>query len=408
MTVRFKSACFVAGAFSLSFGLNAATAEPQFQPPQIPIDVCAPVPSSCNPHGALTFEVTQPYVYTTDPTTGIPRVRGQVHFDFDGHLQIGGVDSTPNNNFPLGTFFSPDLVDVKLSTAFDANVDATLGGAVGFQANPGFTYSNITKNVSSIDLNVENDDVTDEATGLDYDYELHTVDPKAIVDDSVQLSGTYHTESDQNAIIFGTLTGSATLLSGTENSEVFGQGYISPFAVQTQVTVHENTRLDANGLTTPTISVTDGINMNGSRVTNLGAGVAETDAVNKGQLDNESSARAAADVSLGNQLTNETSARMAAESNLATRLDAIDGRLDRDDRRADAGTAVAVAMGGGAFLPDMHFNLTANVATYNGAHAGAVQFGALVSPHVAVNVGIATAFNRGGHTAARTGVTFGW
>ena len=65
-------------------------------------------------------------------------------------------------------------------------------------------------------------------------------------------------------------------------------------------------------------------------------------------------------------------------------------------------------MSGNAFLPDMKFNLTANVATYDGAHAGALQMGALVSRHVAVNAGVATGFNRGGKTAARAGVTLGW
>jgi len=71
-------------------------------------------------------------------------------------------------------------------------------------------------------------------------------------------------------------------------------------------------------------------------------------------------------------------------------------------------TAIAVAMGGATFLPGMKFNLTANVATYDGAHAGSLQIGALVSDHVAVNAGVATGFNRRGKTAGRVGVTFGW
>jgi len=65
-------------------------------------------------------------------------------------------------------------------------------------------------------------------------------------------------------------------------------------------------------------------------------------------------------------------------------------------------------MSGSTFLPGVHFNLTANVATYNGAQAGSIQVGYLVSPHVAFNAGVATGFNKGGKTAGRVGVTFGW
>jgi len=90
------------------------------------------------------------------------------------------------------------------------------------------------------------------------------------------------------------------------------------------------------------------------------------------------------------------------------RVAAIEGQLSRFDKRIASSTAVAVAMGGAAFLPDMKFNLTANVGTYDGAHAGALQLGALVSPHVALNAGVATGFNKQGSTAGRVGVTFGW
>lgn len=82
--------------------------------------------------------------------------------------------------------------------------------------------------------------------------------------------------------------------------------------------------------------------------------------------------------------------------------------MDLLDKRIDTSTATAVAMGGAVFLPDMHFNLTANVATYGGAQAGSLQFGALVTRHVALNAGVATAFNRGGKTTARVGMTVGW
>ena len=65
-------------------------------------------------------------------------------------------------------------------------------------------------------------------------------------------------------------------------------------------------------------------------------------------------------------------------------------------------------MGGAAFLPGMKFNLTANVATYDGAQAGSFQLGGMISDNVAVNAGVATSFSSGGKTAARVGVTIGW
>jgi hypothetical protein len=60
------------------------------------------------------------------------------------------------------------------------------------------------------------------------------------------------------------------------------------------------------------------------------------------------------------------------------------------------------------FLPGKTFNLTGNVGSYRGAHAAALQFGALVSDHVALNAGISHGFNKGGKTALRAGFTLGW
>ena len=146
-------------------------------------------------------------------------------------------------------------------------------------------------------------------------------------------------------------------------------------------------------------------------------------------IDTEARTRAAADqqmsqrisagevnmTALASQLAAETSARMTADMALSSRMDALDGRLDRIDSRLDrvenrvaSGTAVAIALGGNAFLPDTRFNLTANVATYDGAHAGAVQFGAMITDRVAINGGVATGFNRRGRAGARAGVTIGW
>lgn len=183
------------------------------------------------------------------------------------------------------------------------------------------------------------------------------------------------------------------------------------------------------------------------RIVNVAAGTAATDAVNKGQLDSEVAARQTMGVELGaaisaetaarqqanlqisqrlavqeasvtaltTGLSNEMSARIAADNALSQRIDAVSTRLDQIDSqiailddRISSSTAVASALSGNAFLPDMKFNLTANVATYDGAQAGSIQMGVLLSPHVALNAGVASGFNRRGKTAARAGVTIGF
>lgn len=133
------------------------------------------------------------------------------------------------------------------------------------------------------------------------------------------------------------------------------------------------------------------------------------------KIETESSARVAMDNQLSNRILGEAQARQQADLQLSnrldvmgTRVDTLGSRLDQVERRMAAGTAVAVAMSGATFLPDTKFNLTANVATYDGAHAGSMQVGALVRPNVALNAGVATGFNRGGKTAARAGFTVGW
>ena len=95
-------------------------------------------------------------------------------------------------------------------------------------------------------------------------------------------------------------------------------------------------------------------------------------------------------------------------SDITTRVDTIERRVDRLDRKLASSTAVAVAMSGNTFLPNTSFNLTANVATYDGAQAGALQVGAMVSDNLAVNAGVASGFNKGGKAAGRVGFTVGW
>lgn len=180
------------------------------------------------------------------------------------------------------------------------------------------------------------------------------------------------------------------------------------------------------------VSSSSTIDMGNNRVQGVAAGTADTDAVNVAQL-NAATSDITTDVTALETLTathttqiatletttathtTQISALQAADMALDSRVDTLellaaelDDRIGDVDDRASAGTAAAVALSGAMFLPGKSFNLTGNVGTYRGAHAAALQFGALVSDRVALNAGIAHGFNKGGKTALRAGFTIGW
>ncbi len=272
--------------------------------------------------------------------------------------------------------------------------------------------------------------------------------------DSVALGGfaVVGERGQFTAVNRGTAIGAGTLV-GADGGTALGS--------RAQATAANAVAIGADSVADQANTVSFGTVGNERRLVNVAAGVGDTDAVNMSQLNgeaatraaadqglsqridaetagrtvlatqiaNETSARAAADLglsqridvetagrtALATQLASETSARIAGDMALSQRIDAVGGRLDQMDSRLDrmedhvaSGTAVAVAMSGGVFLPDKTFNLTANVASYDGAQAGSLQIGAMVGPNVAVNVGAATGFNKRGKTAVRAGMTIGW
>lgn len=129
----------------------------------------------------------------------------------------------------------------------------------------------------------------------------------------------------------------------------------------------------------------------------------------------EATTRAQADEALLARVTSETTARVAADTAINNRINGVEGRVGNLEGRVgvledkvDSSTAVAIAMGGTAFLPDMDFNLSANVATFNGAQAISAAFGARVSRNVAVSGAIGHGMNKDGDTGARVGFIFGF
>lgn len=638
-------------------GTAAAQSTIEIAPVQIPLsDVNCAFTDTSAPNTVPPCEVngTRDAVFTgqtradfaANPALDV--VRSSYDVTFDGNLQVDGrpIATGPGSMFPGGGvfrdaefFFDNSAQNVDLSASY-TGVQQTLVSNAQNSPTPAEQpayfnfYENITTNVRSInvdyfgDASVANPDVAGET--LDYDFRIRALDPTAVNENnSVAIAGTFGLDDDINTagIQLGKIEGTARLNAGqrtTPYPNTFGDqtnvALFSPFQLELDLTATLTTVLNADGLITPTISVTDGINLNNSRITNLAdavhgsdavtlaqlqaaignlgaggsggavtggggaastasgtgalaggdgssamgagavslglgnaangsgavaigdpnlatgtgavaigadntatgdgavalgnlstaigngavalgnsanagtagsvalggnanasaansvalgngavanqantvsvgasgserritnvaAGTAPSDAVTVAQLGAETSARntaiatvnqaimteantrAAADTQLGQRigaqesmsamlatgLTNEQNARIAGDSALSLRLDgfnsqlgALDTRVNLLDDRISSSTAIATAMGGNAFLPNMKFNLTANVATYDGAHAGSLQIGALVTDNVAVNAGVATGFNRNGSTAARAGMTFGF
>lgn len=139
-----------------------------------------------------------------------------------------------------------------------------------------------------------------------------------------------------------------------------------------------------------TTTAANQVNVGGRTIGGVANGVLATDAVNVSQL---------------TAFTDGLDVRVDTLEALA--LD-FDSRLDRLNNRVAAAGAVASALSGAAFLPGKSFNITGNVATYDGAHAGAILLGAMIGDNMAFTAGVSHGFNKGGKTAARAGVTFGW
>lgn len=604
----------LASVSALALSLAAGTAAAQeLVPLKVPLNdiTCTnsfSMSASCSVDGTRTVTPTGT---TIQILPNAPRQTTTRNFrvDFDGMLAITGTSySSVGGEQAIfgGTnasfLFNPNIATVDLKASYDAAriFSTPIGVTPAIQPEnwPFTRISNFTTDVRSIGVNVT--DTATDANGTTYNFGLRTIDPTAVVNNSVALTGTYAGRTELGGLTFGTLGGTASLVAPaglTQLRNPEGQllaAFYTPYAMEYTVAAQQTTSVDETGIVTPKIAVTQGIDMNGSRVTNLAAGEQPGDAVNRAQLDEvsgaiafeadsrragddflngkietESSNRVAMDnlltgwivddriareeadarlaatdvelagaiafeadsrkagddflngkietessnrVAMDNQLTgwivadrlaregadarlaaadaelagsiafeadsrragddflnakietessnrvavdnqlsnriigeaqarqqadlqlnqrieversareqlatglaNEINARVAGDNALSNRIDVmgnridtLDSRLDRVERRMAAGTAVAVAMSGNTFLPDTKFNLTANVGTYDGAHAGSMQVGALVRPNVAVNAGIATGFNRGGKTAARAGFTFGW
>ena len=224
----------------------------------------------------------------------------------------------------------------------------------------------------------------------------------------------------------------AIAIGGDVDGDTFGAGASADGAIaiggDAQATAAGSVAIGAGSVANAVNTVSVGAAGSERRIVNVAAGVDTTDAVNVGQLNAVTGNVTALQTTVDTHTTQITAiqavnttqatqitALQATDAAFDTRIDTLellaeglDDRIDRVDDRASAGTAAAVALSGAMFLPGKSFNLTGNVGSYRGAHAAALQFGALVGDNVAVNAGIAHGFNKGGKTALRAGFTVGW
>lgn len=345
-------------------------------------------------------QVNGTYQTTVVSQTITPAFGGSVFLDGTYNVRFNGIassDDVPGNSADISTSYTGTIHDGPLPPSLISAGQISHFNQYDLHD---LTLNSLTASYSEYSIG-----------GVSYSVSSPAGAP-VINNNSVLVQGGYQ-QTTADALIFGKVQGVATLTPVLTTQALFNSAPLETHFVLDSFT--ETTRLDESGLTAPTVSVSQGINMNGSKVTNLAAGTAPTDAVNVAQLNQEVTTRQAVDNTLAQGLASETASRLATDTAQSNRLDAltaqmshIDSRLDRLDKRASAGTAVAIAMGGASFLPGMRFNLTANVSTYQGQHAGAIQFGAMVTPHAAANAAVATSFGQNGGTGARAGFTVGW
>ncbi len=367
--------------FSISLPATAQT----LQPPQVPLRDADcpfnsfPVMPPCTTPGTRT---TTPTVINVTPgaNPGTSDIAVSATVDYSGNLVIDGDPITVNQvfgpfSFDATNFYSPAAATVNVTSNYTGAGDlvGAPDGLVpffvnGFSSGPVAAFQRYSFNsnvVNSIAVNINEASITDQATGVSYLYSLST--PNPIVPsggNSAALVGRFQNDGS-GTITFGTLAGNAALLTAPQNSSLFTPsslrldangnptgGWASPYALQYNVTAAVTTTLDETGLVTPKVAVTNGINMNGSAITNLGAGVNATDAVNKGQLDavatiangaatSAATAQTVANTALANAATAQTTANTALTNAAVAQTTANTAVTKADAAQASANTALA-------------------------------------------------------------------
>jgi autotransporter adhesin len=160
----------------------------------------------------------------------------------------------------------------------------------------------------------------------------------------------------------------------------------------TSVTTLSATDVTADSVSATTIiggTVTGSLNAAGAVVSNVGNGVADTDAVNVSQLN--------AMQGSSNNFANEIGAR----------FNAVDRRIDSVEEVANAGVASVAAL---AAIPapayGKRFSVGAGLGNYSSESAVAVGFRAAITESTSITAGVSR--NTASKTAANLGVGYSW
>jgi hypothetical protein len=207
---RFALACAAASAVTLA---SPAVAQSFSQFTQLPLsDSCEVKPGnpSCTTAviGTRNTTVLEPFVVT--PTQNGYFLDGKVQVDFEGQLQVSGIQ-TGSFGFTPGQVLGLQAGEVGVGVTTQYVADLHLFNQFyGLEALPSSNFTVNTLDVHSIDVNFENRDFELE-NGSEGTFSLHSIDPTAISNNGTALSGRF--ASTDNGIVFGTLSGRANVLT---------------------------------------------------------------------------------------------------------------------------------------------------------------------------------------------------
>lgn len=274
---------------SMSVLAAAIAAAPQFaiaqstDVSQIPLDDFCPntFGSACSGEVFGTRTVTQNRPASITPIPGGALFDIDANVKFDGKLQVSGLNLDPNPFLPSALLFDiKDSFDVRAKSDYDAHVIGKLQfGQFVYDPATSFSFNELEASKISVDLR---DIETTLADGSTATVTLKTENPTVITENSTALTGKVVSMDGQ--VLFGKISGTATLVGNPGVTTIGDLDFVSPYALRSTLETQVTTLLNEDGLITPTIAVTDGINMNGSRITNLGEAVNGGDAVNLAQV----------------------------------------------------------------------------------------------------------------------------
>ncbi len=314
-------------------------------------------------------------VSTSPPTSILTTVNG---IPYSGNLTVSGsagqpqtVTSTLTNTYNGGTppvlLTSVPAVGAPVNVGSPAITSIYVGGYVNAEGQSDYasTLSSSGPVVNNAVVATENS-VTSTTSGVSFEQRVGTATyapATGLVTVALPAAPTSKTSITSSGLVTTGTVAAATVTATTVNGTTVNAGVLNA---------------NVGGLVGAL-----GINAGNGRIGAVSNGVLASDAVNKGQLD-------------------------AAVNGLQGQINSLNELVHDNKDYSDAGSAIAIALSGGAFLPNKTWNLTANVGGYGGEEAIAAQVGFLVSESVALNAGIATSFSGHGSVGWRGGVTFGF